>query len=118
MKEEIIRILVVPANEEPRIMAIQNDLRTCQEVVGGYIQTFPLDSVIPNPGLGAIAILNDEGKITDGVKPNRSIFHKEKIFDVFYGRFFICSMNGEHFGSITPEQEKYYKTLFANSSLV
>jgi len=116
MKEDIIRILVVPVNEEPKIMTVQNDLRASQEIVGGYIQTFPLDSVIPNPSLGAIAVLNEEGKITDGVKPNRTIYNNGKAFNIFYGKFFICSLNGEHFGSITPEQETYYKTLFADNS--
>jgi len=117
MKEKVIRILVVPVNEEPRIMTIQNELRASQEVVSGYIQVFPMDSVRPNPSLGAIAVLNEEGKMTDGVKPNCPIFNNGKVFDVFYGKFFICSLNGEYFGSITPEQETYYKTLFANNSL-
>ena len=113
----IIKVLYVPVGGAPEIRETENGLRTLQNLVGGDIELFPLDSLEPSPNLNALAVLNEEGKITPGIKPNRKVYHQRKVFDTFYGSFFICGFNGEgEFISITPEQKDYYSKMFADNA--
>jgi len=109
MAERFINVLAVPVKKEPKVITIANELAAFQKLVGGYIEVFRLDRLEPSPNLGALAILNEEGKITPGIKPNRKV-----TGDVFYGDFLICGFNDEgDFTSVTPEQEEYYTRMFA-----
>ena len=112
MRDNSIKVLLIPVGEEPRIVSVPNTLKALQEHVGGYIQVFPLDSLRPNQKLGAVAIVHEEGKITGGVHRNRNIYSDGKVFDTFYGQFIVCGVDGDEFSSITLEQESYYCDLF------
>jgi len=108
-----IKVLYVPVGGAPEIRETDNGLRAMQNLVGGDIEVFPLDSLEPSPNLDAFAVLNEEGKFTPGIMPNRNVYHLGKVFDTFYGGFFICGTNEEgELVSITSKQEAYYSRMF------
>ena len=109
-----IKVLYVPVGGAPEIRETDNGLRAMQNLVGGDIEVFPLDSLEPSTNLDAFAVLNEEGKFTPGFMPNRNVYHQGRKYDTFYGGFFICGSdeNGE-FISITAEQEAYYNRMFS-----
>jgi len=114
MKEETIKVLYFPVGAAPKILKTSNELSAMQSLVNGYIEIFPLDSLEPDLNLNALAVLNEEGKITPGIMPNRGIYYQGELFDMFYGNFFICGSDDDgNFTSITPDQEAYYRKIFA-----
>ncbi len=92
MKQEMIKILKIEVGKEPFVKEIPNELEALQSEVGGLIQPVEL-------GLGAIAIVNEEGKL-NGSQPNRWLGD----YDIICGDFFICGDAGENFGSLSDEQ--------------
>lgn len=92
MKQETIKILKIEVGKEPYVKEIPNELKALQTEVGGLIQPVEL-------GLGAIAIVNEEGKL-NGSQPNRWLGD----YDIICGDFFICGDDGEDFGSLSDEQ--------------
>ena len=92
MKQETIKILKIEVGKEPYVKEIPNELKSLRSEVGGLIQ--PVDI-----GLGAIAIVNEEGKL-DGSEPNRWLGD----YDIICGDFFICDDDDENFGSLSDEQ--------------
>jgi hypothetical protein len=107
-------VLFFPVGKEPYLRWCYNYYKDMQKLVGGDIECFPLDSLYGSQfESGALAVVNEEGKITQGIRPNRKVFHKDELFDVFYGDFFICGQDGEgNMTSITNEQEDYYRKTF------
>ena len=69
---------------------IEDNLDKYQAVVGGYIETVPLDGV---PGI--VLICNEEGKIR-GLEPN--VINGA---DVIVGPVIAARVSGEDFGSLT-----------------
>jgi hypothetical protein len=113
IKEPTIRVLYVPVGGAPYPMEIHNALEIYQGLVRGSIECFPLDSLYGSQfESGALAVMNEEGKITQGIYPNRKVFYQGKVFDIFYGDFIVCGQDGPEFASITPEIEDYYTKTF------
>lgn len=56
-----IRVIYFPVGGEPEIRMIEDDLKTMQDLVGGYFESFPLDSI---EGPEVDLIINEEGKLT------------------------------------------------------
>ncbi len=112
---QIIEVLLVEPGKTPQIKIIEDTLRSMQRIVGGNIQTYPLED-------GAVLVCDEEGKIKN--KPiNRAIriYDSEtgefKTTDVIVGTFFVCYApeGSEEFWSL-PErlQEKYLKLFSEN----
>ena len=60
-----IKGLVVNAGEIPQVKELDNELKTFQDIVGGYIESLNLTED------GSILMLvNEEGKMIEGLKPN------------------------------------------------
>jgi len=109
-----IKVLFFPVGREPYIREVENTLKPMQELVKGYIEVFALDRLYGSQfESGALAVMNEEGKFTPGIKPNRNVYFRDNLIDTFYGDFFICGDDDEgNFISVTPEQEDYYRKTF------
>ena len=119
LKENVIRVLIVPVGIQPYPCLIRNELKAMRDIVRGNIEAFPLDSLEEGLNLfGGIAIINEDGKITPGIRPNRHVYHQGVLFGTFYGRFFICGSDEKgNFTSLDSRQEAHYKQLFAADAL-
>lgn len=99
-QEDKIKVVIVEAGKLPATQYIGNDLKSMQEVVGGYIEEVILDD-------GTVLICNEEGKLR-GLKPNRRVGN-----DIIAGTFFIAGDDGsEDLVSLTDEQIKQYAECF------
>lgn len=99
-QEDKIKVVIVEAGKLPATQYIGNDLKSMQEVVGGYIEEVMLDD-------GTVLICNEEGKLR-GLKPNRRVGN-----DIIAGTFFIVGDDGsEDLVSLTDEQIKQYTECF------
>ena len=70
---------------------ISNTLETLQEIVGGYIEIPFLSQVFFENDIDII--INEEGKLIDGFKPEIAIVSKDKgnILDLVYGTCIFAS---------------------------
>lgn len=105
MKESKIKVVMCEPNKLARVVEIDNNLETFQKIVGGYIQaTYPFEDYVS-------VVLDDDGKCK-GYELNRALKVEDKIVDFYVGTFFICGLNGEHFGSLSDELVEKYSTMF------
>lgn len=65
MKEEFIKVIIKQPGKEMKVGYIENELKTIQILVGGYIET--IRPIQQNQNI--IAVLNDCGKILN-LEPN------------------------------------------------
>ena len=111
-----MRIVIVrpgkPAVEE----IIDNTLENMQQAVGGYIEVLH-----PFSDERICLVCNEEGKFLSEMKPNRAIFEedrfkdmnrkrniqKEKILDIIFGPFLLCSDDGDDFGQIAKALKRF-----------
>lgn len=85
-----IRVIEKRPGQPLTLRWIEDDLDKYQAVVGGYIETVPLDGV---PGI--VLICNEEGKLR-GLEPN--VINGA---DVIVGPVIAARVSGEDFGSLT-----------------
>ena len=94
ISKDMIRVLIIEAENHPRIENIHNDLKKMQDIVGGQIEEIGF-------GEDAVLICNEEGKLMN-LKANRSVSN-----DIIAGTFFIAGDDGgEELISLTDEQIK------------
>lgn len=110
-----MKILLIEPNSEPRPVEIDGSLASMQSLVGGLIEAvYPFNDPVA-------LICNDEGKLT-GLPQNRPLKHPEtgEVYDAVYGTFFLCSAptDSENFESLSDEQIKKYRKIFALPKLV
>jgi len=106
-KEPVIKVLKVEPDKAPKLIEMPNELETMQEIVGGYIQVFPLADDVA-------IVCNEEGKM-NGMELNRPIYYDGKIVEIIAGTFFIAGddLSIGEFVSLTDEQiEQYTKQFF------
>lgn len=107
MKQQpTIKVLKVEPDKAPELIEMKNELEAMQEIVGGYIEVFPLADDVA-------IVCNEEGKI-NGLPLNRPIYHNGEIVEIIAGTFFIAGDDisiGE-FVSLTDEQIAQYKKQF------
>lgn len=100
----MIDVLILEPNKQPYTKTIANDLKSCQEIVGGYIEAVTLKD-------GSIMIVNEDGKIM-GLPFCRDlnvIGHN----DFIVGNAFICNGNDEgDFTSLEESQIELYTKIF------
>lgn len=85
-----IRVIEKRPKQPITLRWIEDDLDKYQAVVGGYIETVPLDGV---PGI--VLICNEEGKLR-GLEPN--VINGA---DVIVGPVIAARVSGEDFSSLT-----------------
>ena len=105
MKDETIKVLIVPPHELAYEAEIPNTLKSMQNVVGGYIEPFYYyDDVC--------LVCNEEGKI-NGLPLSRAVHDDNgKIVEIMAGTFFICGNGKENFTSLSPGQVEKYMKMF------
>jgi len=97
-----MNVLIIEPEKAPREAEIGGDLKSMQEIVGGYIEAvYPYDDPIA-------IVCNDEGKL-NGLPLNRKL----EDYDIIAGTFFICGLNEENFASLPPDLMAKYKEKFA-----
>ena len=101
-----IDILVVEPGEAPRPAKAENTLEAFQKIVGGPIEA---GCYLPQR---VMLVCNSEGK-NMGLMPNRE--NPADSRDFIAGTFLLCSFEGEHFTSLTPDQQREFEAYFAMS---
>ena len=89
-----MKVLVL-SNNELKEKEIKNTLEELHKIVGGYIEMPFLSREFSENKIDAI--INEEGKFIDGLKPEIAIIKKEtnSILDVVYGNCIFASHNKE-----------------------
>ena len=103
----MIKVLLVKPNDVPRVMEIEDELETYQNLVEGYIEC-----IYPFGDDNVCIVCNDEGKLK-GLAPNRFIKG-----DLIVGNFVIVAYQNGDFISLTDKQITTYKKLFGSRSFI
>lgn len=111
-EKRVIRAIVCRPEELAEVEEIGTDLKSMQEVVGGFIEEY-MPFTGDDPREDDIAIIcNEEGKM-NRMPPSRAIADEDgQIVDIIAGPFFICyaPIESETFESLPPDlEEKYLK---------
>ncbi len=108
-----IDVLLVEPGRLPRPAVIENNLKSMQNMVGGYIEVvYPFDN--PND----ILVCNEEGKIM-GLPANRPLRNDAgQIYDIVHGTFFIVGSRGEDFASLNRDQMMDYTQMFSQEMIL
>lgn len=107
-----ITCILVEAEQKPKVVQLDNDLKSLQDAVGGYIEAvYPFDE--------DVGIICNEDGVALGLPLNRALFvegelrDKGEMYDVIKGNFLVVGLTEEDFGSLTDEQLKKYFDRFA-----
>lgn len=106
MKEQNIKVLIIPTDKEPYETTIENTLEASQKIVGGYIEL-----VCPYEDEAVCLIVNEMGKL-EGLPYNFPLINLEdsQIVDMVAGQAFICRSDDEgEFASLTEEDIEHFK---------
>ena len=86
-----MKIVIKKVNQDPVLTYINGDLKEMQDIVGGYIETFPVfDSIL--------CVCNENGKLM-GLPLNFKFG-----FDHIVGNVFFVAAGYEDFESLTDKQ--------------
>lgn len=86
---------LVLSNNKLEAKEIGNKLENLQEIVGGYIEIPYLSDVFDENGIDII--INEEGKLIDGLKAEIAVIDKEtnRLLDIVYGNCIFASHDDE-----------------------
>jgi len=106
MHTDKIKVLVVEPGRSPDVREISSSLHGMQDVIGGYLQTIPLDK-------NNIIVCNAAGK-ADNLAANMRIFIPNEVDEFIYGPFLVAGydMRNQDFTSINEEGIQKCKTIF------
>ena len=103
-----LKVLYIEPMKTPKIVEIDGDLESMQNLVGGYIEEYmPFDDEVA-------IVCNEEGKM-NGAELNRAIYSDDKeILDIIAGKFFIAyaPIESESFLSMPKDLMKKYEDKF------
>ena len=102
-----MKVLVVEPGYAPYEKDIEG-LYGMQEVVGGMITAI-------YPFAEPVAVVSNDDSIGLGMPFNRSM---ENGYGSVFGPFFVCALEEDHFGSLTPKQMETYKEKFHMAELL
>ena len=100
-------ILKIEPGRKPVTEEINGDLKSMQEIVGGYIQAiYPFEEPVA-------LLCNEEAKLL-GLPYNRTLSMEGQPYDIVCGTFFLCNAppDSESFESLNEVQLKKYADLF------
>ncbi|MBQ8997217.1 MAG: DUF3846 domain-containing protein [Clostridium sp.] len=104
MKELNTKIAIKKVGSIGEIQTVANTLKSYQDIVGGYIETYPL-------GKDLILVLNEEGKLMD-LDVNFAIPYKSGYTEYIVGDVAIVNSDEEgNFASLNDEQIEYLKEI-------
>ena len=102
--DQKIDALIVEPGKEPRLSSVSDNLDALEQIVGGPID---VGCYLPQR---VMLICNSEGK-NKGLLPNRP--NPMNGEDFIYGTFLLFSFEGDHFASLTPDQQTRFQEHFA-----
>lgn len=99
-----MKVLVL-SNGELKTQDIGTELEDLQKIVGGYIEIPFISKVFNDNGIDTI--INEEGKLIGGLKPEIAIVNEERgnILDIVYGNCIFAS-HDEEGNTITLTEEQ------------
>ena len=86
-----MKIVVKKAGSIPEVREIKGTLENLKEIVGGYIECFPVFANV-------LCVCNEEGKLL-GLPANFKFCN-----DIIVGDVFFCAGVEEEFGSLSDDQ--------------
>ena len=102
-----MKVLMVEPGAAPYEKEL-NGLHEMQAAVGGLIQAiYPFEDKVA-------VVCDDEGML----KPNEFNRSMPGGYGGVFGPFFVCALEEDHFGSLTPEQMETYKKKFHMAELL
>jgi hypothetical protein len=101
-KEQYIQVMRLDAQGLPKVEVIDNDLKTFQDIVGGYIEvvTFYYE------GGTVLCIINEEGKL-NGSRPNFAFpihWQDKTYYDIIFGDVLFVGEDGEEFRGLNRDE--------------
>ena len=96
-----MKIVIIEPNEKACVEEIEGNLREMQQIVGGLIETVPLEEL---PELRIVC--NQEGKYR-GLEDNFANYD-----DIICGIAFICKNGKEDFAGLTDDEAEQVLELF------
>ena len=105
-----MKVIIVKPFTQPYTANIKGDLRSMQNIVGGYIE-----AIYPFDDEEIALVCNEEGKI-EGLTPNRFLLNRNNgICDFICGDFFLCyaPADSENFESIPDNLIQKYIDKFS-----
>lgn len=113
-----MKVLVL-SNGQFKLEDIPNTLDAIQEIVGGYIEIPYISNDLYKNGIDVI--INDEGKLIDGMNKEIAIVEKStgKVLDIIFGNCIFASHDeeGETVG-LTEDQMDVIGKLLDNSAML
>ena len=102
----MIKVLLVPPQERPRLVTVEHTLENLQGLVGGYLQAlYPFND--------PVAIVADEEGMINQKPANRVLRAADgKAYDFLKGTFFICGLGEEDFTSLSNELAEKYMEMY------
>lgn len=96
-KENKITVLVVEPVKKPYVKEIENNLKSLQREVGGYIQViYPFEE--------PVAIVCAECGKLEGLPLNRALRDESgEVYDIISGTFLVVGLTEDDFGTLSKE---------------
>jgi len=108
-----LRVLLVPYNEEPRVVEIEHKLEEMQRLVGGLIEAIHVKHDEGTNHSGVDVWCNEEGLFQYHDQPNRMVFHAGGPAVYIHGPFFVARVDEEGDTlSLTDADIKRYSQLY------
>ena len=103
-----MRVVVKNVGEQGEIREVKNDLKPLQEIVGGYIEVYPINNNI-------LIICNEEGKL-NSLLPNIDIitvdaYTGQQSKETIVGNIAFASAGIDDFESLSDEQIEILKLM-------
>ena len=95
MADKEIRVIHFPANGQPKLITIKDELGEYQRLIGGHIETYRLKST------GLLALMDEDGW-NKQLKPHCH-------FEFFLGDLVFVGTSGEEFASVTDEDVRRFE---------
>ena len=96
-----MKIVVKKAGQTPEVREVENELHVFQEIVGGYIECFPIFADV-------LCVCNEEGKLK-GLPINFAFGG-----DIIVGDVFFCAAGIDDFESLETYQANILMRAFAS----
>lgn len=100
-----ISCVVVPVGQKPYVQEVENELRSLQELVGGYIELLRLSPTI-------LLLCDDEAKLK-GREGNRHVGA-----EIIAGQFIVVGDTGSSFRSLTADEKTTVLSFFAEPETI
>ena len=110
-EKEMLRVILCKPGETAKVVEIEDELESMQDLVGGLIEPYdPFYSETDPRYENVILVCNEEGKLMQ-LPLNRAIVDEDgRVMDVIRGSFFLCyaPVESERFLSIPPDLEEEF----------